>query len=616
MSSCRIPIAVVTCTGFDGPPNTLTIGEVDTLPPGADATASITGAAPNQTLNLGIPGARDRPSRWWGETPSLPSHTDVPDPRPGDMFVYDTGDLWTYDGSNWVQVGNIRGPAGAGNVSSVNGNPGPAVVLTPADLGLQNAVLSVNGKPGPSVTITPTDLGLFDDRLYVSGREYGIVGNNTTDDSDALQTAIDDAASMRRKLVIDSVGRTLRIGKPIHLPSNAHIDFNGVTLSRAYNTNTLGTAILQMRNVENITLENGTLYGNGDQFPNGTSGYNLCAGFAVDRITWRNMKFRHVIDNHSIDLTDATNIRILDCDFLGFKHNGNRAFSESIQVDPNGINNNWAALNSKWLVQGCYFGPSDTNPGSWGPPGGGIGDHADRQSTQSGQMRITGNTFDGCSYVSVRLFKFADVTVDGNNFLDVNCAVRSNPATDGVTSANDSRGYRFAITNNTMTGPETADASDLIQLSWADNVTVSGNVIQGGAAGIHARFCRVLAITGNTVTYSWNQGIVVNETGYAGFELQGHTADVTISGNVVKYSGLAGIESAGTRRLSLTGNVVTAPRMRTEGPAYRLADANIAVITGNINTQSTSPRPATEGLERAGGQTNVLLGVNYFTPED
>lgn len=41
--------------GQDGPANELTIGTVDTLPAGSAATAEITGEAPEQTLNLGLP---------------------------------------------------------------------------------------------------------------------------------------------------------------------------------------------------------------------------------------------------------------------------------------------------------------------------------------------------------------------------------------------------------------------------------------------------------------------------------------------------------------------------------------------------------------------------------
>nr|DAE99995.1 MAG TPA: hydrolase [Caudoviricetes sp.] len=41
--------------GLPGPANSLTIGEVTNIPPGSPATATITGTAPAQTLNLGLP---------------------------------------------------------------------------------------------------------------------------------------------------------------------------------------------------------------------------------------------------------------------------------------------------------------------------------------------------------------------------------------------------------------------------------------------------------------------------------------------------------------------------------------------------------------------------------
>lgn len=65
-----IPVGA-TGAGTAGPANTLTIGTVTTLPTGSSATATITGSAPNQTLNLGIPiGATG--SQGAGLSPSAP----------------------------------------------------------------------------------------------------------------------------------------------------------------------------------------------------------------------------------------------------------------------------------------------------------------------------------------------------------------------------------------------------------------------------------------------------------------------------------------------------------------------------------------------------------------
>ena len=67
-------------TGETGATNTLAIGTVSTVAAGGSATATITGTAPNQTLNLGIPtgatGAQGswaaaQPNRTWSSSTTL-----------------------------------------------------------------------------------------------------------------------------------------------------------------------------------------------------------------------------------------------------------------------------------------------------------------------------------------------------------------------------------------------------------------------------------------------------------------------------------------------------------------------------------------------------------------
>ena len=67
-------------TGATGPANTLSIGTVSTVAAGGSATASITGTAPTQTLNLGLPtgatGAQGdwsaaQPNRTWSSSTTL-----------------------------------------------------------------------------------------------------------------------------------------------------------------------------------------------------------------------------------------------------------------------------------------------------------------------------------------------------------------------------------------------------------------------------------------------------------------------------------------------------------------------------------------------------------------
>jgi len=105
-------------TGLTGPANTLTVGTVTTSSPGGSADATVTGSAPNQTLNLTIPRGVQGPQG---------------DPGP-------------------------KGDPGSGNVDTVNGKVGPDVVLNASDVHARPdtyvpAWTEVTGKPS---TFTPS----------------------------------------------------------------------------------------------------------------------------------------------------------------------------------------------------------------------------------------------------------------------------------------------------------------------------------------------------------------------------------------------------------------------------------------------------------------------------
>lgn len=119
-----IPAGATGGQGPQGPAGqtpTITIGQVETLPPGSPVTATITGQTPNLVLNLGIPqGAQG--------TPGAPG-------EPGGYYapkVSESGDLtWTAsaEGMPPVAGANIRGPQGQG-VPSTEDVP-EDYVLTP-----------------------------------------------------------------------------------------------------------------------------------------------------------------------------------------------------------------------------------------------------------------------------------------------------------------------------------------------------------------------------------------------------------------------------------------------------------------------------------------------------
>ena len=111
--------------GNPGPANSLAIGTVSTLPYGSPATATITGAPPSQTLDLGLPMGAQGPSG------------SVTDGDKGDIVVSVAGTVWTIDAG---AVDETKLGAGAATTDKL----GPAAVTEPkiADDAVSNSKLA------------------------------------------------------------------------------------------------------------------------------------------------------------------------------------------------------------------------------------------------------------------------------------------------------------------------------------------------------------------------------------------------------------------------------------------------------------------------------------------
>lgn len=546
MEPCEIPIAVKTCTGKTGPANELTVGDVETLPPGSDVEVTITGDPPSQVLNIGIP-----------------SGPPGADGAPG--------------GSDAAMAGWINDPE-------------------------SETRAALDDWLDPPLT----------DRLYISARDYGVIGDGVADDHAAMTLAL--SVAIGSKLVLDS-GPLVRVSAPISVPSDTRLDLNGRTLVRAYDGSPDGdgTAVIRMRDVRNVTIENGFIDGNGDEFPNGSTGYNLTAGFGVTDITYRSVTFRHVINNHAIDLTDSDNVRILDCNFYGFRNVAARAFSEAIQIDPNGVSGT-GGTNRNWLVQGCTFGASDIDPVSWGPYGGGIGNHAAHQTSVTERIRITHNLFQGMTVNAVRLHAMSRVTVTDNNFVDCALGIVSEPNSGFPDpSADAARGYGVVITGNTFESELDAGHRG-IRLDWTDSFAITGNTFLGGHHAMQLRFCRAGTVSGNSITYTASHGLLVNESGYgAALPNLGHTCDIVLTGNQIKYAGASGIFLQGARRCLVSGNTLMAGSQITVSAAVTLDRANSTTVNGNFNSQSVSPNQDSWGLLNMNSSPGIVSQINRWS---
>ncbi|MDG3013536.1 hypothetical protein [Speluncibacter jeojiensis] len=106
-------------TGLTGPANTLTVG---TVASGSPAAASISGAAPNQTLDLTLP--QGNPAHWW-------TGSGAPGPISGalngDMYLdtSGTGNVYQLDSGTWTLQVSIKGPTGSQGPIGNTGDTGP-----------------------------------------------------------------------------------------------------------------------------------------------------------------------------------------------------------------------------------------------------------------------------------------------------------------------------------------------------------------------------------------------------------------------------------------------------------------------------------------------------------
>jgi hypothetical protein len=112
--------------GFAGPPNSLAIGVVSTLDPGEDATASISGVPPNQTLTLGIPqgvtGASLPGAAHYETRAAAKAATIASTGSGGPLYVRTAGYSATGDGGNALyKRSDVPNVPGYGGFTSMDG---------------------------------------------------------------------------------------------------------------------------------------------------------------------------------------------------------------------------------------------------------------------------------------------------------------------------------------------------------------------------------------------------------------------------------------------------------------------------------------------------------------
>lgn len=164
---------------------------------------------------------------------------------------------------------------------------------------------------------------------YEMPETYGAVGDGVTDDTAAIQSAIN-----KQGLIVFDAKKTYSVSKTIRLKSDTVIDLNGSTIlcstKHLFFNFISGDTFSGYSGNGNITIKNGTIIGGAMSF------------IHAPNIKLINIDFRNSTNDHFLEICACKDLFVDRCSFVGME-NLNTSVLEYINVDP------------------CYFGPFPWN---------------------------------------------------------------------------------------------------------------------------------------------------------------------------------------------------------------------------------------------------------------
>ncbi|MFB6846198.1 right-handed parallel beta-helix repeat-containing protein [Streptomyces sp. NPDC056373] len=485
------------------------------------------------------------------------------------------------------------------------------------------------------ITAASTSPGVF------NVANYGAVGNGTTDDTAAIQAALDAAYAAGGGTVVFPGGKTYAISTFLAVRARTTIWAYGATI-KAIGTvgllrNFLTTETFAAYNGHSqIRVLGGTWDANANDGTTGTvTGMTNALNFVHARdITVRDATIRNVSSAHALEFNAVDGGRALYCRFEGFRDNsgnGSRSFAEAVQIDisvsgSSSIGDFDGTASKNILVEGCYFGASDR----CGPWGRAVGSHTTRAATYYDNVQVIGCRIDGTLQEGIRGYAWrrvviSDNIITGTGLSGIKLTV-PDPATAGYTltprtatiadnvienNANEGairvEGIGAAtVAATSITGNTTRNSGSVgIHCDYAPHVTITGNTVDTtSGTGILAQNGDFPTITGNTVRAAGSNAI--NASGAVGGTISGNTVDTTGS-NFGIFAGPSGanINSSG---LHITGNNITA----ASSAGIRLStNTTGCTVTGNKVRKGNGT--TANGISLAASATGAVIAGNDFS---
>lgn len=337
----------------------------------------------------------------------------------------------------------------------------------------------------------------------INVRDYGAIGDGVTDDRAGIQAALDD-------------------GGWVYVPPGVYAITSGVLRLRGDTRLTLAPGATLLRTGAGMILTNqdettpyGGYSGHGNLLieggvwdANGTvqTAYGSALGIChAGNVTIRDAVFVNVAGHHAIEVNSSHRVLIENCHFRGFRHDGDRNFSEAIQID--------AAINETTgfapydgtvcddiEVRSCWFGASGTAGTQPWPRG--VGTHS-VPDTWHRNIRIISNVFDGVTWAAIRSYWWDRAIITGNQiinsagegiaiqydsrYVEVHGNQVIDSAANGILVNNDCTQINVRDNDVIGSGAGTTNTYGGIRVSGSSYVRVVGNTVRKRASGNHAR---------------------------------------------------------------------------------------------------------------------------------
>ncbi|MCI3271030.1 right-handed parallel beta-helix repeat-containing protein [Streptomyces cylindrosporus] len=444
----------------------------------------------------------------------------------------------------------------------------------------------------------------------VNVETFGAVGDGITDDTLAIQAALDLAHSSGGGLVQFTPGKTYAVSTFLVVYDYTTVYAYGATIKAIGNSGILRNFLSSetfnaYEGHSHIQILGGRWDGNAF---NGTTGSvtaetDVMNFVHAQDITVRDATIENTSTAHALEFNAVDGGRALNCRFLGYNDNSSdasRQFSEAIQIDISvsgsssiGSFDNTPAKNI--LVDGCYFGVSSR----CGKFGRAVGSHTLASGQYYYGIQIVNNRIEGTLQEGVRGYGWrrsviANNVISGTGYSGIWLGI-PNPSTAGYTATS----YDLTIQGNTITAPATDSAIRVVGYSGASiaQVTVNGNSINGGstgnANGIQMEYCNSPVVSGNTLASVQSTGIynVNSDSG-------------TITGNTIR-----GTASNGINVSNSSGTVVSSNHVRDASTNHCIfiGASNDFLVTANrvVNAASTGA-----GIRLGGTATDGTVNGN------